>query len=216
MKPIHIAIIEDNLLMRELLVKKLSSYPNYNIVLKVGCCTNIIENNINYPPDVAIINSELIHVNGLDTAKCLKLNFPQTNIIILSKSNDEYIINKVKKEGFILYFLKELGAEELIELILFLSNKNLKDYNKFFYKYSLLSLRQEEVLKLICEGITTKEISKKLDISHRTIDDHRKSLISYFKAKNTAHLVSIVCQRDIINSHSENCRECINLKLRIN
>lgn len=157
-------------------------------------------------PDVILMDVNLPDKSGIDLCKEVKLAYPDIRVIGLSSFNQQSYIEKMLKNGASGYVLKNASKEELLRAIktvlegdTFLSNEATitmeKDENS---KIPIITRREKEVLLLIAEGMTNSEIATKLFISTTTVDTHRKNLLAKFEAKNTAVLVKLASDFDLI------------------
>lgn len=157
-------------------------------------------------PDVILMDVNLPDKSGIDLCKEVKLAYPDIRVIGLSSFNQQSYIEKMLKNGASGYVLKNASKEELLRAIktvlegdTFLSSEATitmeKDENS---KIPIITRREKEVLLLIAEGMTNSEIATKLFISTTTVDTHRKNLLAKFEAKNTAVLVKLASDFELI------------------
>jgi DNA-binding NarL/FixJ family response regulator len=157
-------------------------------------------------PDVLLMDINLPDKSGIDLCKEVKEKYPGVFVIGLSTFNQLSFIQKMMENGASGYVLKNATQEELMEAITavaagktFLSfevGKTLKKVNEAPF---LLTRREKEVLELIAEGLTNNEIATKLFIGSTTVDTHRKNLLTKFEVKNTAALIRMAVQMQIID-----------------
>ncbi len=157
-------------------------------------------------PDVILMDVNLPDKSGIDLCKEVNLAYPGIRIIGLSSFNQQSFIEKMLENGASGYVLKNASKEELmraIELVLegdtFLSHEaSLTIEKDEDSKIPIVTRREKEVLQLIAAGMTNSEIATKLFISTTTVDTHRKNLLAKFEAKNTAVLVKLASDFEII------------------
>ncbi|HQX95472.1 MAG: response regulator transcription factor [Chitinophagaceae bacterium] len=157
-------------------------------------------------PDVILMDINLPDKSGIDLCKEVKERYPSVFIIGLSTFNQQSFIQKMIDNGASGYVLKNATQAELMEAIEivasgknFLSNEaalslRSKDNNDA----PVITRREKEVLELIAEGMTNNEVAQKLFISPSTVDTHRKNLLVKFDAKNTASLIRLAAQHQLI------------------
>ena len=157
-------------------------------------------------PDVILMDINLPDKSGIDLCKEVKERYPSVFIIGLSTFNQQSFIQKMIDNGASGYVLKNATQAELMEAIeivasgkTFLSNEaalslRSKDNNDA----PVITRREKEVLELIVEGMTNNEVAQKLFISPSTVDTHRKNLLVKFEAKNTASLIRLAAQHQLI------------------
>ena len=157
-------------------------------------------------PDVILMDINLPDKSGIDLCKEVKEKHPSVFIIGLSTFNQQSFIQKMMDNGASGYVLKNATQAELMEAIevvangkTFLSNEaalSLRSKDKS--EIPVITRREKEVLELIAEGLTNNEIAQKLFISPSTVDTHRKNLLIKFDAKNTASLIRLAAQHQLI------------------
>ncbi len=154
--------------------------------------------------DVVLMDIDMPIMNGLDAAKQMKRNHPDTKIIMLSMHSEQSMIRELIQMGVDGYLLKNTTKEELVNAI-----KKVNGGGQYFSAEVTLRLmetqaeraqhqvegveltnREIEILKLIADGYTNKEIGVKLFISHRTVDSHRTNLMKKLEVNNVAGLIN--------------------------
>jgi DNA-binding NarL/FixJ family response regulator len=157
-------------------------------------------------PDVLLLDINLPDKSGIDLCKEIKEKYPDIHILGLSSFNQQSYIQKMIQNGASGYVLKNASLDEILKAIetankgdIFLSNevKATIRENKDA-EIPVITRREKEVLKLIAEGLTNKEIAERLFISATTVDTHRNSLLSKFEVKNTANLIRLAVQYNLI------------------
>lgn len=157
-------------------------------------------------PDVILMDINLPDKSGIDLCKEVKEKYPSVFIIGLSTFNQQSFIQKMIDNGASGYVLKNATQAELLEAIevvangkSFLSNEAaLSLRSKENNDAPVITRREKEVLELIAEGLTNNEVAQKLFISASTVDTHRKNLLVKFDAKNTASLIRLAAQHQLI------------------
>ena len=158
-------------------------------------------------PDVILMDISLPDKNGIDLCKEVKEKYPSVFVLGLSTFSQESFISKMMDNGASGYVLKNATKEELLEAIetvmkgkLFLSMDAARSLRSAADKpgIPLITRREKEVLELIATGCTNAEIAERLFVSVSTIDTHRKNLLEKFNVRNTASLVRLATQQQII------------------
>lgn len=157
-------------------------------------------------PDVLLLDINMPDKSGIDLCKEIKTKYPDILIIGLSSFNQQSYIQKMIQNGASGYVLKNASREEIVKAIESVMNGDI-----FFSKEASVTMREnkdaqipvitrreKEVLQLIAEGLINKEIAEKLFISTTTVDTHRNSLLSKFDVKNTANLIKLAAQFNLI------------------
>lgn len=156
--------------------------------------------------DVILMDINLPDKTGIDLCIEVKTKYPEIHIIGLSSFNQPSFIQKMLDNGASGYVLKNATLEELLTAI-----KTVLDGKTFLSPEAELAVqkndnsilpiitrREKEVLLLIAEGMTNNEIALKLFISATTVDTHRKNLLAKFEVKNTASLIRMATQIQLI------------------
>ncbi|HQW44052.1 MAG: response regulator transcription factor [Chitinophagaceae bacterium] len=156
-------------------------------------------------PDVILMDINLPDKSGIDLCKQVKEKYPSIFIIGLSTFNQLSFIQKMMDSGASGYVLKNASQTELMEAIetvakgkIYFSDEASKTLQKNEATHIILTRREKEVLELIAEGMTNNVIGQKLFISTATVDTHRKNLLAKLNAKNTASLVRMATQLQLI------------------
>jgi DNA-binding NarL/FixJ family response regulator len=156
-------------------------------------------------PDVILMDINLPDKNGIDLCKEVKEKYPSVFIVGLSTFNQQSFIQKMMDSGASGYVLKNASQEELMDAIetvakgkIFLSDEAAQSLQKKGNATIVLTRREKEVLELIAEGMTNNVIAQKLFISPATVDTHRKNLLAKLEAKNTASLIRMATQLQLI------------------
>ncbi|AEV34435.1 response regulator [Owenweeksia hongkongensis] len=157
-----------------------------------------------HSPDYMILDLHMPVVNGLNVLKHASEYFPSTRVIVISMFGDPSMHREIIRLGAKAYILKNSDRDEFI-LALNLVMKGKSYYSPDLFKKDTKSLkipvssktislvnlspREEEVLTLIAQGLTNKEIGEKLILSHKTIDSHRTKLMKKINVHNAIGLV---------------------------
>jgi DNA-binding NarL/FixJ family response regulator len=158
--------------------------------------------------DVVLMDIDMPVMNGIDALKEISVRFPKIKVIILSMHNEAGMIKSLISLGANGYLLKNCAQDELVNAIIkvatgqsyFSSDVTLSLLNPEQNKQAeeLLTERETEIIKLIAEGFSNKEIGSKLFISHRTVDTHRTNLMKKLSVSNIAGLISYAIKTGIV------------------
>lgn len=157
-------------------------------------------------PDVLLMDINLPDKSGIDLCKEVKSKYKNIHIVGLSSYNQQSFIQKMLDNGASGYVLKNATPEELVDAIemvmegkIFLSNEaELTVQKNENSKTPIITRREKEVLLLIANGLTNNEIALKLFISITTVETHRKNLLAKFEVRNTASLIRMATQIQLI------------------
>lgn len=201
---IRILLVDDHEIMREGMCALLRKHSEFEVVGQAADGRKALELTQQLTPDVVIMDIGMPNLNGIDaTRQILALN-PAIKILALSTHSDGSIVAKMIKYGASGYMLKESAFNELITGLqtmmhgkTFLCSKIAKvvfsDYvsmitNPKWNGGDGLSVREREVLQLVAEGHTTKEIARVLKLSPKTVDSHREHIMEKLGIRNIAGL----------------------------
>ncbi len=163
--------------------------------------------------DVLLLDINMPGMDGLECCRRVKHDFPQVKILMLSMLREGSLVKTLLKEGASGYLLKNAGKDEVIEAIrkvhagervfssdlmdIFLESSSTR--NKLQTSpFPKISRRERQVLQLIVEERTTAEIAKELYISFGTVETHRRNLLMKLNVRNTAGLVRIALEYNLI------------------
>jgi len=201
---IKILLADDHKIFRDGLKPLLERQPDIEVVGEADDGLRTIEICRELKPDVIILDITMPGLNGIEVTKRITSDFPHTKIIILSMHSDRRFVLAALKSGASGYLLKESSFQELIDgircvmkghiyLSSQLSSKIIKEFLRLAEQdgstaFTVLSVREREVLQLLAEGQSNKEIAAKLNISVKTIETHRKNIMEKLNLFNIAEL----------------------------
>lgn len=166
-------------------------------------------------PDVIVMDIAMPQLNGIDaTAQIVKQN-PRTNVLVLSMHNDETYLLRALEAGARGFLLKDTAEEDLVRAVRVaaqgkpffspaIAQALLEDYMRNLQQrnqqdsYSLLTDREKEVLQLLAEGRSNKEVAQLLNLSVYTVETHRTRIMQKLDLHNTAELVLYAVRKKII------------------
>jgi two-component system response regulator NreC len=161
------------------------------------------------PPDVAVLDIGMPHLNGLETARRLREVVPQTKIVLLTMHTDEPYVLEALQAGAVGYVVKTQAAGDIVQAIravrqgqVYLSPRVSRAVVQAYLTRSEqppdpLTSREREILQHIAEGQTTKEIASHLGLSVKTVESHRINLMRKLDIHETATLVRYAIRRGL-------------------
>lgn len=210
-KSLDIMIVDDHKLFRQSLSILLKQYLKDIIIREASGGAELLEilEKDKYRPDIILLDLEMAKMSGTEAARKLlsKKKYAKSKIIVLTMHNDKSLILELIEQGVHGCVLKDADISEIIEAIDHVqqgryyvsqqtfeairkniaNNENFK--NKFDTGNGTLTQREKEILMLVCQEYTNKEMADVLNLSVRTIDGHRNRLLKKVGARNTAGLV---------------------------
>jgi len=215
-KPFNIVIAEDHTILREGLKSLLSSHPDLKVVAEAEDGLEAIRRVQVHSPDLLLLDLSMPRMTGLDAIREIKRVSPQTKIVVLTVHKTEEYILATLRAGANGYVLKEAHSNELLTAIRHVLNGHqylspsipstildrLMDGEKASAirpPWETLTQRERQILKLLAEGYTNKEISDLLCISAKTVDTHRGHLMEKLHLHNVASLSALAAEKGLIN-----------------
>lgn len=213
-----IAIADDEALFRRGMRLILEDYPDMKVIIEAENGEDLIAKirASDDLPDVLLLDMKMPVMGGVETAQVIRAQFPSIYIIVISSHVSKSFIMNMIQIGASSYLGKNAHPDAVVETIRGVMEKG------FYYNQMVLeviresvtgevsnktpnepvelSLREKEVLQLICGEFTTQEISEKLFISARTVEGHRNNLLSKLGCRNTAGLVVYAMQNGLAAS----------------
>ena len=201
---VRIILADDHKIMREGLRALLAKQKEIEVIAEADSGRGVIELCSQLHPDVVVIDISMPDLNGIDAARQITRQAPDIKVIALSMHSDKKYVKEMLAAGASGYLLKDAAFEELgMAIATVLKNKTylspqitdtvVKDYvNENVPQNSIastaLSAREREVLQLIAEGKSTRDIAAKLYVSVKTIETHRKQIMDKLSLNSIAEL----------------------------
>jgi two-component system, NarL family, response regulator NreC len=201
----RVLIVDDHKIFREGLKSMLEKKSDIEVIGEAENGLDAIKLAQELLPDVVIMDIVMPDMNGVEATRHISADPSNAKIIGLSMHEDGRFAAEMLKAGASGFLLKECAFEELVDAIntvrangIYLSSKikesMLKDYVGFLSKknlsgFSVLSAREQEVLKCIAEGKSTREIASHLGVSVKTIETHRQNIMEKLDIHNMAELI---------------------------
>lgn len=201
-KPLRILVADDHVIFRKGVISVLSRYPNLKVVAEAGDgleAVNLAKETI---PDLILMDLSMPGINGLEAIRQIRRDLPSVNIIILTISDDETDIFEAIQSGARGYLIKNINEDQLISMIEgvaqgeasfsgIIAAKILQEFQKLNQKQEdklssseKLTDREKEVLELIVQGLSNKEIATTLNVTSGTIKNHVASILYKLHLKN--------------------------------
>ena len=216
--PVQIALLDDHPLFRQGMRYILRTLPYVEEVFETGEFMALRAHCQRRLPDILLLDLQLPGLDGLKVTRLLLSEFPSLKIIILSMFSADKFITQLLKLGARSYLPKDTDHEQLcaaLEDVLTtghhvtprMAQALLRGAQQPPYPSPLLlpplvqfTAREEEILRLICEGRTAAEIADQLFISRRTVEGHRQKLLEKTSAPNSAGLVVYAARHGLLDA----------------
>lgn len=217
MSPISVLIADDHEIIRFGISTYLSSSDDVEIVGEASTGEECIELFRETRPDICVLDIGMPDKDGIETAKAIREIEEDSKILILTMHIDKNILYNAIEADVNGYLLKNTDKSDLLHGIraiargqqvfsdpisnlikeTFLKHNNSSQSS--LYNHQEITDREQEILQLIVEGLTSKQIAEKLYISPRTVDTHRANLMEKLELKNTAELVCFAIKNDLVS-----------------
>lgn len=210
---IRLLVADDHTVLRECLVGALRASGDCVVVGEAGDGISAVEQAHALKPDVAVIDISMPRLSGIDVVRRLTEELPRTRVLVLTMhEEDEYVVQMVRA-GASGYLVKHAATEELLNAIRAIAAGGVY-FGPYATKilaerlqtpqdlpqdpYGSLSDREREVLHLVVDGLTIKEIAKRLDITMKAAENHRSRVLSKLGVRNSAELVRYAVRKRIV------------------
>jgi DNA-binding NarL/FixJ family response regulator len=199
-----ILLVDDHEIMREGICALLRKHPEMEVIGQAADGRMAVDMVRQLRPDVVVMDIGMPNLNGIEATRQMTAENPHLKIMALSTHSDGSVVAKMIKAGATGYMLKESAFSELLDGLrtmaegkTYLCSKISKvvfaDYinlltNPRAEALDGLTCREREVLQLVAEGHTTKDIAKALHLSPKTVDSHREHIMEKLGVRNVAGL----------------------------
>lgn len=201
---IRIILADDHQVIREGLRSLIEKQPNMEVVAEAGDGRQAVELALQLKPNIVIMDVSMPNLNGIDATRQITSQCPKVKVLALSIHPSKQFISYMLKAGAAGYLLKNCAFDELTQAINVVASDHtylspgitdvvVDDYvNQLPEKGAEicpeLSSREREVLQLIAEGKSTKEIALHLHVSAKTVATHREHIMSKLNIHNVVEL----------------------------
>lgn len=206
MEKISILLVDDHKLIRDSWSFILNSDPRFSVTAETSSGEEAIQLAKDQNPNIVLMDVNMTPVNGFDATKQIHKVSPESRVIAVSMHTMPAYAKRMLQLGAMGYVTKNSSKEEMITAIVEVSNgkkyiceevKNILaqqelDENSSEADMNNLSRREIDIIKLIKEGLSSREIALQLDISLKTVEVHRYNILKKLKLKNTAALVNFI------------------------
>lgn len=213
-----ILIVDDHPLFREGLKLLISRNPKFEVVAEAGNEREGLQMSKRLKPDLAIVDISLPDKSGIDLTRSIRSLLPGTRVMIVSMHSKIDYITEAFQAGASGYVVKESATDRLVQgleavskgeyfLDTSLSHKVVKKLMQFPEKeakitdarYETLTRREQQVMRLLAEGLSAKEIAEKLFISPKTVENHRANIMNKLDLHSNMELVRYAVKLGLID-----------------
>lgn len=208
MEKINVLIADDHKLIRETWSYILNSDDRFQVIAECGDSEHAVEVTRQKKPDIVLMDINILPISGFEATEKIRRVSPQTKVIGVSMHSQPAYAKKMLQIGAKGYVTKNSSKEEMIKAILEVNDgskyvcdeiKNniselVLEENKDMPNVNALTEREIQIINLIKEGQSSKEIATSLNISLKTVEVHRHNVLKKLKLKNSASLVNFINQ----------------------
>ncbi len=210
---IKVLVVDDHAIVRQGVTMVLETDPDIQVVGEAASGEEAIERVRELEPDVVVMDVGMPGLSGFEATRRIRESHPEVNVLALTVHDDEAYVFQMLQAGAVGYVLKRAGAQDVIgavkaaqrgEALLHptVANLLIRDYlaraERGEAPKDQISGREREILKLIAEGRTSKEIAEMLYLSVKTVQAHRANLMRKLGLHDRVELVKYAIRKGII------------------
>ena len=213
---IRIVLADDHTIMRSGLRAVLDRYSDMQVVGEAADGRQAIQCVEENRPEVIVMDVAMPNLNGIEAARQISAKHPGVSIVVLSMHSDEGYVLRALKAGARGYLLKDSAEGDLITAIRAVSQGKaffspaisrmlVDDYMRQLQQrgvedsYELLTTREREILQLLAEGRSNKDIARMLDLSLYTVETHRSNLMEKLNLHGIPELMLYAIRKGVIS-----------------
>ena len=212
--PIKIAIVDDHDIIRAGIKSVLAKHSQYEVCAEAANGEDAVKAAQDFVPDIMLLDISMPKLSGLDIINRIKRASPRTKIIIISVHKLGAYILKALRRGVNGYINKENVAEELIPALTRVSSGSsylgaeISNYmteimqgakKEEVSKSKILNEREQDILRLVVEGKTAKEIAETLFLSYRTVENYKNSILKKLNLHRTSDLIKYSLENKLLD-----------------
>jgi DNA-binding NarL/FixJ family response regulator len=215
MPDIRVLVVDDHAILRDGIRSLLERQAGITVVGEASNGRDALDRVSELQPDIVLMDVAMPVMDGLEATRRIKVSFPKVRVLILTQHDNQEYIGPLLKAGAVGYVLKRSGAHEVVTAIrqvheqgAFLepavTRQLLRDFTHTAERGEAegpyLTQREQEVLKLVIEGKSNKEIATMLVISPKTVSVHRSNIMAKMGVHNSAELVRYAMQHNLVDT----------------
>jgi two-component system response regulator NreC len=212
-RPIRIILADDHQIVRQGLRILLEAEPDMEVIAEADNGRKVLKLARELEPDVIIMDLSMPELNGIEATRQILSGSPEVKIVALSMHSDSLFVLNMIKSGASGYLLKDCALEELVKAIRTVMNQKtylspgvsdivIRDFVTGWQTtnssaFSVLSPREREVLQLMAEGKSTNQIADGLCVSVKTVEAHRKQVMTKLGIHSVAELTKYAIRQGL-------------------
>src|SRR6266436_4409404 len=215
MKKIGVLLVDDHTVVRQGLRALLKAEEDIEVVGEAENGRQAVMLAKKHPPDVVVMDVAMPLMNGLEATRQILKSTPNTKVLVLTSYGDDECVEQLMRAGAAGYLIKQTAANDLLKAIreVYRGNaffspsiaKRLRDQSRESFttgpparKSGELTSREAEVLQLIAEGLSNKQIAAKLGISIKTVEKHRQQVMNKLNIHDVAGLTRYAIAKGLV------------------
>jgi DNA-binding NarL/FixJ family response regulator len=207
---IRILVADDHAVVRQGLGRILAAEPDMEIVAEAGNGREVLERAQEMKADIVIMDVAMPELNGIEATRALLVASPHIRVLAVSMHKEAVYVREMLRAGARGYLIKDAQETDLVEAVRAvwqgqgyispaIAESVLVDYRKHVdAPVERLTVREREVLRLIAEGKTNKEIAAMLTLSVYTVDAHRGNIMEKLNLRSAAEIVRFAMRNGLI------------------
>jgi DNA-binding NarL/FixJ family response regulator len=213
-KPIRVLLVDDHAIVREGISSLLARRKDMEIVGQAVDGRQGVDAVARLNPDVVLMDITMPVMNGLDATREIHHRFPATRILVLTQHDNKEYIMPLLQAGAVGYISKRARANELVEAIRAVHANGAYLPPDITHQvvsaiasgaaaerveHPFLTEREIQIVRLVAEGMSSREIAERLTISVKTVDTHRANIMEKLEARNSAELIKAAIRKGILS-----------------
>jgi len=210
---INILLVDDHKLMREGIRFMLEQETDLSVIGEASNGREALELCSELHPNIIVMDINMPDMNGTEATRRIRKDFSNTRIVALSMHSDKYIVMQMLKAGASGYLLKDCSGQDIVTAIrsvhegksflspeitgVVIENYVQQTSLEAAEEPAKLTTKEREVLQLIAEGFTSKEIASHLNIAAKTVDNHRVNVMDKLGIRSVAELTKFAIRHGI-------------------
>jgi len=215
MKSVRILLADDHTIVRKGLRMLLENHEGFHVVAEAADGREAIALAQEHQPDIVVMDLAMPVLNGIEAARQICGNGTPSAIVFLSMHSDESYVLKALKSGAKGYLLKDSAEQDLINAVKTVSEGKaffspaisrmlVEDYVRQMHaqrvddSYDLLTTREREILQLLAEGRSNKDVAAVLDLSLHTVETHRGHIMQKLNLHSGAEIILYAVRKGVL------------------
>jgi DNA-binding NarL/FixJ family response regulator len=214
LKPIRLLVVDDHAIVREGIGSLLARRKDIEIVGQAADGKQALDAVATLQPDVVLMDIAMPVMNGLEATREIHKAFPATRVLVLTQYENKEYVMPLLRAGAVGYIIKNARASELIDAIravydegVYLPPRITRAVVNVIAEAAaeggepaLLTEREIQVVRLVAEGLSSREIADQLHISAKTVDTHRANIMEKLGVRHSAELVKYAIRKGLVSA----------------